>query len=134
MGNRYGLPEADVERVRRRDTTCVYCHKRMATPSPDTKREDWSTIEHLNHLPPWNNPETIAICCQSCNASRGNKPMLQWLQSEYCIQRGISAETVARPVLDYIKKFEGFKGEDEKPQPAGGAYFLPGAGKKSAHP
>ena len=108
MGNRYGLPEAEVERVRQRDTTCVYCHKRMVTPGRDAKREDWATIEHLNHLPPWNNPATIAICCQSCNASRGNKTILHWLQSEYCLQRGITARTVAIPVLDYIKKCEGY--------------------------
>jgi hypothetical protein len=118
MDNRYGLPEAEVERVKRRDTACVYCHKKMVTPCAEAKREDWATIEHLNHLPPWNNPETIAICCQSCNASRGNKTILQWFQSEYCIQRDISAETVAKPVLDYIKKFEGFIEQDNKPQPA----------------
>ena len=109
MGNRYGLPEADVERVRRRDATCVYCHKQMVTPSPRARRQDWATIEHLNHLPPWSNPETIAICCQSCNASRGNKPIVEWLKSDYCTERGISAETVAQAVLDYIRKHEGAK-------------------------
>lgn len=71
--NRYGLPETELDLIRDRDRACVYCHKTMIHPRSDGPRTDWATIEHLNHLPPWDNPETDAICCWSCNSSRGNR-------------------------------------------------------------
>jgi len=107
MGNPYGLPEAEVERVRVRDTTCVYCHKEMTKPKRGTSSCDWATIEHLNHLPPWDNPNTIAICCGSCNSSRGKRTVLEWFESAYCKERGINPSTVAPPVLSYIIEYEG---------------------------
>lgn len=110
MGNKYGLPEQAVERVRERDKLCVYCRKLMAKPNTGSWRGDWATIEHLNHLPPWDNPETIAICCGSCNSSRGNRPILEWFRSEYCRKHGISPSTVSEVVLEYIRKYEGFEG------------------------
>jgi len=107
LSNIYGLPEKDLDLVRKRDRRCVYCHKEMAKPNTNAWRGDWATIEHLNHLRPWDNPKTIAICCGSCNSSRGKKPLLEWFQSSYCIERNISLATVAQPVLDYIKDFKG---------------------------
>ena len=109
MSNIYGLPEEKLEQVRRRDTKCVYCHKEMVTPHPDKSYRDWATIEHLNHLPPWDNPNTIAICCGSCNSSRRNKTILDWFKSNYCIERNISVSTVTQPVRDYIMKYENFR-------------------------
>jgi hypothetical protein len=100
--NRYALVEDAVALVRQRDRTCVYCHKTMMAPTAAKWRGDWATIEHLNHLPPWNNPTTISICCGSCNSSRGNRPLLEWLESSYCRTRGISRSTVAEPVQLYI--------------------------------
>ena len=78
----------------------------MAKPSKDAWRGDWATIEHLNHLPPWDNPKTIAICCSSCNSSRGNKLITEWFESSFCKEKGINAQTVGQPVLAYIKEYE----------------------------
>ena len=108
MGNIYDLPEEELELVRKRDTQCVYCHKIMSTPATDVWQGDWATIEHLNHLPPWNNPKTIAICCGSCNSSRGKKTILEWFNSPFCKEKNISSDTVAQPILDYIREFEGY--------------------------
>ena len=110
MNNIYGLPKKELEEISKRDTRCVYCRKKMLKPSKEHPRVDWATIEHLNHLPPWNNPKTVAICCYSCNSSRGNKTILKWFESKFCKEKNISPETVAEPVLAYIKEFEGFKG------------------------
>ena len=110
MKNRYGLPESEVDRVRQRDSLCVYCHKKMFNSDSCSDRRNLATIEHLNHLPPWDNPKTIAICCQSCNSSRGDKPILEWFKSEYCKEKNITPSTVADPVLDYIREFEGYNG------------------------
>ena len=104
--NKYGLPENQLEEIRARDTKCIYCHKTMNQPSSGGFRGDWATIEHLNHLPPWNNPDTVAICCGSCNSSRGIMPICKWFEIPYCINKDINIETVANPVRDYINKYE----------------------------
>ena len=109
MRNRYGLPEDAVAQVRERDRECVYCRKEMVPPSATTWRGDWATIEHLNHLPPWNNPQTIAICCGSCNSSRGSKPLLEWFESDYCREHDISPTTVAEHVRQFIEGIDSGK-------------------------
>lgn len=108
MKNKYGLPESELSKIRERDKYCVYCHKTMAEHTPEAPRKDWITIEHFNHLPPWNNHRTVGFCCWSCNSSRGNKLITAWFETAYCQTKGISAATVAKPVLEYIKEFEGY--------------------------
>lgn len=106
MKNPYGLPEEGLERVRQRDTSCVYCRKEMVRLSSSNDRRDWPTIEHLNHLPPWDNIATVAICCWSCNASRGNRLITKWFEGRYCRERDINYDTVASIVRSYIDAFE----------------------------
>jgi len=103
MPNKYGIPEDALNKIRARDKTCVYCHKEMINPGASGRRGDWATIEHLNHLPPWNNPATVAICCWSCNASRGNKKLLDWFKTAYCMERKINEDTIAVPVREYTQ-------------------------------
>ena len=98
----YGLDDTALNAVRLRDRTCVYCHKQMRPSGSPGPRTDWATIEHLNHLPPWDKHETVAICCMSCNTSRRDKTHAEWFQSPYCQERGISFDTVAQPVRDYL--------------------------------
>ena len=104
MANKYGLPELELERVRARDVNCVYCDKAQKPPSPDVPASDWATIEHLNRFPPFNDPSTIAICCMSCNASRGNKKIIDWFETKYCRQHSIGLTTVAQSVLDFLNQ------------------------------
>ena len=104
MSNKYGIPEGELEKIRDRDLNCVYCHKVMDNSHVGVDRTDWATIEHLNHLPPWNNPTTVAICCGSCNSSRREKKLLEWFKSSYCIERNINEKTVAKIVREYIKE------------------------------
>jgi hypothetical protein len=100
--NKYGLPEDKLKHIRMRDKKCVYCGKLMKEPKEGGFRGDWATIEHLNYLPPWNNPMTVAICCGSCNSSRGEKPLLVWFNSAYCKAKNISLNSVQKPVREYI--------------------------------
>jgi hypothetical protein len=106
MKNKYGLPEDLLDNICVRDSVCVYCHKTMLCAGEDGFRGDWATIEHLNHLPPWNNISTIAICCGSCNSSRGAKRIQDWFKGDYCMRKNINIDTVAEPVKSYIRNFE----------------------------
>lgn len=106
MANKYGIPEDNLQKIRERDISCVYCHKLMIDPKQGGQRKNWATIEHLNFMPPWNNPTTIAMCCWSCNSSRGVKKITDWFKSTYCLERNINIETVADPVKEFIKIYE----------------------------
>lgn len=68
------------------------------------------TIEHLNEKPPfyWQDgvrEEGLAICCGSCNSSRGDRSLQEWFQTAYCRERNppINAATVAAPVKTYLR-------------------------------
>ena len=106
MGNKYGIPEDALKNIRARDSKCVYCQKDMIESIQGSWRGDWATIEHLNNIGPLNDPNTVAICCGSCNSSRRNKKLLDWFKTQYCKEKDISAMTVAEPVRNYIKKYE----------------------------
>ena len=101
--NKYGIPEDELKKIRARDKTCAYCHKEMVRPRIGEDRRRWATIEHLNHLPPWNNPKTIVICCGSCNSSRGKQLLSDWFVTPYCIERNINEKTVSEPVRKYVR-------------------------------
>ncbi len=106
MANKYGLSEKELDTIRKRDTTCVYCHKKMTDPKSGGPRSDWATIEH--YLPPWSDHLTVTICCFGCNASRGPKTLLEWFKTSYCLEKNINEKTVAEPVQWYLKLFENF--------------------------
>ena len=106
MKNSYGLPGVELDKIRIRDKTCVYCHKALLSHSVSNPRKDWYSIEHLNYLPPWNNPETVVICCWSCNSSRGSKKIRNWFKTPYCLLRNINERTVTETVRNYINKIE----------------------------
>lgn len=110
MANKYGISEDVLKKIGARDKNCVYCHKPMIYPYVRKKQRDCATIEHLNHLPPWDNPVTVVICCGSCNSSRGKKLLLNWFLTPYCIERkrGINEQTVAKPVKEYIQYVDRF--------------------------
>jgi hypothetical protein len=101
MKNNYGLPRDELQKIFERDKACVYCHKTMIGHRANSRRGDWYSIEHLNYLPPWDNPKTVAICCWSCNSSRGNKKLMDWLRHR-TVSRNINEVTVAEPVRHYI--------------------------------
>ena len=111
MYNKYGIPPRRLDEIRKRDVRCVYCHKIMTKPRDGGWRGNWATIEHLNFLPPWNNPNTIAICCGSCNSSRGIKKTTDWFKTNYCFKSNINEDSVAIPVQKYIKFVEKFVDE-----------------------
>ena len=105
MSNKFNIPADVEERIRARDTLCVYCRKVMAQPPHlGALRDDWATIEHLDDRGSLNAEENLAICCWGCNVSKGPQPLPIWFQMPYCTQRGINEETVAEPVKEFLKR------------------------------
>lgn len=113
----YGITKEEIEFIKQRDKICVYCRKQFDITRSQNNRKDWDTIEHLNHRQDWdsvgsyhkkNKPveEIIAICCAACNSSRGSKPLSDWFNAEYCMQKDINYGTVARVVKKYIENYE----------------------------
>ena len=50
--------------------------------------------------------ENIALCCCSCNASKGQKKLSVWLESKYCKEKNINFETVTQIIKNAIKNGE----------------------------
>ena len=102
MSNTYGISEEDEKEIRARDKTCVYCHVPMKG-YPHAMEASGATIEHFNNDGPFDKKYNVAICCRRCNSSRGDKELLAWFRTSYCIEKNISEVTVAKPVTDYIR-------------------------------
>jgi hypothetical protein len=101
--NRWNIPQWLEIEVKVRDTVCVYCGKKMAERiSPERGRKDVATWEHIINDARIVTRENIARCCAACNSSKGTKELLAWMQSKYCTQRGINAQTVAKVVKDAL--------------------------------
>lgn len=117
MTTKHGIPQKQLDVIFARDKACVYCHKQMITPYDITNRSNSVTIEHLNHRADWDSVQDfvsnntpvysiIALCCGSCNSSRGSKSLSEWFQAEYCRMRNIEQSTVSEVVRDYMNSYE----------------------------
>jgi 5-methylcytosine-specific restriction endonuclease McrA len=96
MANRWGIPK-DVEVfVRERDTACVYCGIKFS--GENASRKSKASWEHIVNDISICGADNIALCCMSCNASKGSKLLTDWLKSEYCIDKGITSDSVAEVV------------------------------------
>ncbi|MFG6687997.1 HNH endonuclease [Mariniflexile sp. HNIBRBA6329] len=101
MVNKWGIP-IDVENtVLARDKSCVYCG--VTFTKNDNSRKTKQSWEHIVNDIRINGADNIALCCMSCNASKGAKLLKIWLDSKYCKDKGITKETVALVVKKAIK-------------------------------
>jgi hypothetical protein len=104
---KYGIPAEIEAEIRARDIRCVYCDKEMVDPKGrgqrDPRRRDWTTIEHLCSGPgafhPGQTAEDFAICCVSCNSSRGEKLLADWVGD--------------RPIAPVVQRFMARAREDQ---------------------
>ena len=93
MVNRWKIPEWLEREVLERDRSCVYCGADFASAvASHRQRPSW---EHIINDARIVTRENIARCCIGCNASNGRKVVSEWLNSNYCRTRGITAESVA---------------------------------------
>ena len=93
MANRWGIPHAVEVIVKQRDMACVYCGIEFSKDNASSKtKPSW---EHIVNDIRINGTENIALCCTSCNASKGAKELKIWLESDYCKNKGITVTSVA---------------------------------------
>ena len=101
MANNWKIPTWLEEEVRERDKRCVYCGVEFTLPQ--VSRKSAVSWEHIINDARIITRENIALCCCGCNASKSQKQLSVWLQSKYCIERGINCETVATIVKQAIE-------------------------------
>jgi hypothetical protein len=107
VNNKFQIPDYELAKIRERDALWVYCRKVMIYPYDRRNGSDSATIEHLSPEPPYYwldgmKIDNIVICCGGCNSSRGAKHLRDWFRTNYCTQRLIGEDTVARPVKEYL--------------------------------
>lgn len=102
--NHWGIPDWLEKEVKDRDKTCVYCGTQMIEQMPPGgPRKAVATWEHIINDANIITRENIARCCVACNSSKGMKRLTDWLQSGYCMKRGINEDTVAEVVKEALR-------------------------------
>ena len=90
--NRWNIPDWLEKEVIERDRYCVYCRIPFGS---GTRKGSFSSWEHIVNDAKIVTRENIALCCRSCNSSKGAKLLATWLESAYCKRRGITSDSVA---------------------------------------
>ena len=102
MANKWGIPKLVEDLAKKRDSACVYCG--IEFQKSNEYRKTKPSWEHIVNDIRITGVENIALCCIGCNASKGAKDLNDWLESNYCKNKGISADTVADIVKNAIAK------------------------------
>ena len=102
MANKWGIPKEVEDLVIKRDLFCIYCGVDFSINHESRKTKP--TWEHIINDVRISTMENIALCCTSCNASKGAKLLLNWLSSPYCISKQINEKTVAAVVKNALKE------------------------------
>ncbi len=100
MSNRWNIPSEMENFVRERDKSCIYCGV-VFTAFRDC-RKTAASWEHIINDATLISEENIALCCLGCNASKGQKTLSAWLETDYCINKNINRSTVAPVVVNYL--------------------------------
>ena len=96
MANSWNIPKNLELEIRERDLICVYCKTEFT--SAKVSKKTTASWEHIINDAKIITRENIALCCCSCNASKGAKNLSDWLNTKYCLDKNINAETVS-PVI-----------------------------------
>jgi hypothetical protein len=99
--NRWNIPGWLEREVTERDRCCVYCGVDFTAQSPN--RRDRPSWEHILNDASIITRENIARCCVACNASKGTKNLVEWLDSRYCTTRGITRQSVTAVVRSALE-------------------------------
>jgi len=98
---RISILDSVMKAVMARDSVCVYCKNSFG----DT-RCNMATWEHISGIVKDIGINNIALCCGSCNYSRGNQLISFWFKKDYCISKNINEKTVADIIVKYLENNE----------------------------
>jgi DNA-directed RNA polymerase subunit RPC12/RpoP len=101
MTNKWKISKKVEDHVRERDSHCVYCG--IDFSMNHISRKTKPTWEHIVNDMNIMCIENIALCCTSCNASKGSKQLELWLESQYCVSKVITKESVSQVIKDFLK-------------------------------
>jgi hypothetical protein len=102
MANRWRISKEVENIVLARDLSCVYCSIKFI--DSDQNKKTRKTWEHIINDIRINGSDNIALCCGSCNASKGSKKLAEWLKSKYCETNNINKDSVALVVKEHLEK------------------------------
>ena len=98
--NRWNIPQALENEIIYRDKNCVYCGVKFGICGTRKSKQSW---EHIVNDERIITRENIALCCMSCNSSKGAKLLEDWLNSKYCLERNITKYSVAEVIKNALK-------------------------------
>lgn len=79
---------------------CIYCNRQFGEPhEPKAACLPWA---HIANAWAMVNLANIALCCVGCNASKGTKPLRLGLSAKYCIDRGISKQSMSAAAISSL--------------------------------
>ena len=102
MANNWNIPLWLELEVKNRDKRCVYCG--IEFTSSKVSKKTAPSWEHIINDAKIITRENIALCCCSCNASKGQKELSIWLESKYCKEKRINKNTVASIIKQFLMK------------------------------
>ncbi len=98
----WNVPRDMALAVLARDIRCIYCEREFG--EPQGPRAACPSGEHIVNDLAIVNLENIALCCVGCNASKGTKTLSDWLDSKYCVTRGIGEQSLAPVALAALRR------------------------------
>jgi len=96
MANNWNIPAELETEIRERDKACVYCGSKFLSHKESAKAS--ASWEHIINNASIITRKNICLCCRGCNASKGQKQLSVWLQTNYCKECRITPESVA-PII-----------------------------------
>ena len=99
--NKWNIPLNLELLILSRDSHCVYCGLKFESdPIMRGNKQSW---EHIINDAKIVTIENIALCCVSCNASKGSKSLSTWLDSKYCKRKNITSLSIAAVAQNHLK-------------------------------
>ena len=103
--NDWGIPKEVEEIVLVRDRTCAYCNIEMLERKPKSgSLKTVATWEHVINDLSDVSVANIVRCCWSCNSSKGDRDIRDWLNGRYCADKSITAATVSPTVKAVLER------------------------------
>lgn len=90
--NKWKIPDSLEREIIKRDVCCVYCGIEFGFCGTRKSQSSW---EHITNDARIITRENIALCCVSCNASKGAKLLSDRINSDYCKNKNITPQSVS---------------------------------------